>query len=421
MSTPSLPPAGWYTDPHGIAERRWWDGGHWTEHIHPAPATTPPVEPAIAVPVQSGSEPEPGLEPLAPTNRAAPAEKYPVSWSAGKREKRAREAKRWLLPGESTIFQFSANSTRPLTTEVVVTDMRVFTYGAGTFGREVLNSDVVSVDLARSSIVVTTVDDDIVKLSAIDAKDREAALAAIRNATALTPSAEALTELERRASVKAEAQALADADEAARAARWEDSTVLGPVRGKSYRSIARLSHGDEVPWLVMGSWGAGVLAAFEDRLVIVKTGAMTSLMAGSLGGERATTFYFTDITVIEFNSGFMTGVLEILTPSYQGTANKDFWRGTTKSRNADSNDPYTLSNTLPMSKAEYIQYTPHIQELRAKVAAAKRPVSVPVVAQATPSLADELAKLAALRDAGVLSDEEFAAAKSQLITRGGAN
>jgi hypothetical protein len=28
----SLPPAGWYADPDGSAQQRWWDGTQWTEH-----------------------------------------------------------------------------------------------------------------------------------------------------------------------------------------------------------------------------------------------------------------------------------------------------------------------------------------------------------------------------------------------------
>jgi ABC-type dipeptide/oligopeptide/nickel transport system permease component len=27
-------PAGWYSDPHGQASMRWWDGQTWTEHTH---------------------------------------------------------------------------------------------------------------------------------------------------------------------------------------------------------------------------------------------------------------------------------------------------------------------------------------------------------------------------------------------------
>jgi uncharacterized RDD family membrane protein YckC len=45
--TPS-PPAGWYPDPSGDADRdRWWDGGAWTsrERLAAAPAFAPPVAP----------------------------------------------------------------------------------------------------------------------------------------------------------------------------------------------------------------------------------------------------------------------------------------------------------------------------------------------------------------------------------------
>jgi uncharacterized RDD family membrane protein YckC len=45
--TPS-PPAGWYPDPSGEADReRWWDGGAWTfrERLAAAPAFAPPVAP----------------------------------------------------------------------------------------------------------------------------------------------------------------------------------------------------------------------------------------------------------------------------------------------------------------------------------------------------------------------------------------
>jgi len=32
-SGPALPPAGWYEDPAGVAQQRYWDGGGWTEHL----------------------------------------------------------------------------------------------------------------------------------------------------------------------------------------------------------------------------------------------------------------------------------------------------------------------------------------------------------------------------------------------------
>jgi hypothetical protein len=46
-SSPALPPAGWYPDPHGAGDQRYWDGAQWTAHTA-APAasggsTAPPA------------------------------------------------------------------------------------------------------------------------------------------------------------------------------------------------------------------------------------------------------------------------------------------------------------------------------------------------------------------------------------------
>ncbi|WP_431279184.1 DUF2510 domain-containing protein [Leifsonia poae] len=43
-------PAGWYADPSGSQQLRWWDGMQWTEHYAPA---APPVAPVQAQPVQA--------------------------------------------------------------------------------------------------------------------------------------------------------------------------------------------------------------------------------------------------------------------------------------------------------------------------------------------------------------------------------
>lgn len=157
----------------------------------------------------------------------------------------------------------------------------------------------------------------------------------------------------------------------------------------------------------------GALLVFKDRCMIVKGGLMGGFMAGSLGGERAATFYFTQITGIEYNSGFVNGVLEILTPSYQGTANKDFWRGTTKSRNADSNDPWTLNNCLPLTKDGYKSSRELVDDLKQLVAEAHRPIAVS--ASSPTGLSEELAKLAELLRQGILTEEEFALAKRNLL------
>ena len=154
--------------------------------------------------------------------------------------------------------------------------------------------------------------------------------------------------------------------------------------------------------------------------MIIKVGALTSMMAGTFGGGRITTFPYADITGIEYNAGMVSGVLEILTPSYQGTANKDYWRGTGKSRNADSNDPWTLSNTLPMVKSIYQRALPRLNELRAKIAEAKRPLVIQApAAPAQSAMVEELTKLGGLHQQGLLTDAEFVVAKQAVLARHG--
>lgn len=142
------------------------------------------------------------------------------------------------------------------------------------------------------------------------------------------------------------------------------------------------------------------------------------MMAGSAGGGRITTFHYRDITGIEYNGGLVNGVLEILTPSYQGTANKDFWRGSGKNKNSDANDPWTLSNTLPLAKLVYQAALSRLNELRDKMTRAKQ-TTVVIAQPSAAGLADELKGLVALHQQGALTDDEFSAAKLAAISRNG--
>lgn len=213
-------------------------------------------------------------------------------------------------------------------------------------------------------------------------------------------------------------------------------TPTGPPNKTGGLIILQHCHEGGEPWFIFTSFGAGCMACFSDRLMIIKGGNMQGFMTGTMFGSRSTTFYYQDINALEFNKQFGGSVLEVLTASYQGTANHDFWRGSTKSRNADSGDPYTLSNALPCSNDEYTRARVEMSELRERIAAAKRgsaPASVPAVPATPPTLpspgtpaapsddlVSRLTKLAELRDAGALTEAEFAAAKARLLSTPGA-
>lgn len=156
---------------------------------------------------------------------------------------------------------------------------------------------------------------------------------------------------------KNQEQMESEVGEAQRIQRRDHVEVFGrSMKDKWWDAVDRHAHDGELPWFIINGGVDGRLFAFEDRLVISKTGGMTGFMAGAAGGGRETVFHYTDITNIEYNSGFVNGVLEVLTPSYQGTANHDFWN---TSRNGTRN-PHELSNCLPLPKALYQQVQPKI-------------------------------------------------------------
>ena len=46
---PLPPPPGWYPDPGGSSDQRWWDGHEWTEHLS-SPGVAPPIASAPVTP-----------------------------------------------------------------------------------------------------------------------------------------------------------------------------------------------------------------------------------------------------------------------------------------------------------------------------------------------------------------------------------
>lgn len=199
---------------------------------------------------------------------------------------------------------------------------------------------------------------------------------------------------------------------------WANTETNTPKLLDNLKALARiedhLAEGEKVLVLI-SSPGAGYLVATENRCLILKVSAWQSFLAGSFGGGRVASFYYSDINGLEYNSGLVAGVLEVRTASYESSGNKDFWRGAGSSRNADSNDPFTLSNTLPLTRPEYRDAQPLIQKIQKLIAQAKANGAEGDTAK--PDISASLATLAALRASGDLSEEEFSQAKERLLGR----
>jgi hypothetical protein len=132
------------------------------------------------------------------------------------------------------------------------------------------------------------------------------------------------------------------------------------IRAERTAGLKLLKHVDEQPlFIIPGAHGS--LVAFENRCMILKPG----VFAGSLGGGRASTFYYRDITGIEINTGMLMGVLEIMTASYQGTANRDYW---STGRNRSS---FKVSNCLPIAKPILKEHAANLSRLQQMIGASK--------------------------------------------------
>ena len=186
----------------------------------------------------------------------------------------------------------------------------------------------------------------------------------------------------------------------------------GPeILGKKLRKLVEQNkhEGEKIEFCLLsgdiGGWNQAIVA-LTDRLLVIKPG----FMAGATFGSRVTSFYYRDITGIEVNTGLINGVIEINTPSYQGTGQKDFWNIKNEDR-----DPYRVTNCLPISRFNLKEYKPYIDRLRAMIREAKHERVASSPPQSGSSLSSELEKLASLRASGVLTDEEFHRAKHRLL------
>lgn len=144
-----------------------------------------------------------------------------------------------------------------------------------------------------------------------------------------------------------------------------------------------------------------LLEVFEDKVTITPKGILGFMNKGLKGTKSIP---FTSITAIQFKEAgaVFSGFLQFTIPGGNES------RGGVFSAASDENSfmfANKSNNELAIKIKEYIEG--NVRELRAPSHGAS---------QSTISLADELKKLASLRDSGILSEQEFQTAKIRLIS-----
>jgi hypothetical protein len=189
------------------------------------------------------------------------------------------------------------------------------------------------------------------------------------------------------------------------------NTASAPGLAGRARKLAEdnVSPDETIEFTIVGEWRQCIVA-LQDRLLVIKPG----FMAGATFGGRVTSFYYRDINGIEVNKGLITGTIEVNSPSYQGTQQRDYW----STRDKDK-DPFKVSNCIPIAKVDLKRQQPELERLRTKIKESKQERAVAThaaPAQNGAGFVGELERLASLYQSGVLSAEEFQQAKKKLLS-----
>ncbi len=165
--------------------------------------------------------------------------------------------------------------------------------------------------------------------------------------------------------------------------------------------IENLHHGEEVlDWVTGMSMQTMVLT--PTRVIVIKPG----LMAGTTFGSNVSSFALSEISSFEFAKHWGMSYLIVR------TAGSPVVSPTSSGRNSG----YKLPNVIPISNAGQAQlFMNSVNFVRLQPQTAPAAPPHPDAPAAPASVADEIAKLVALKEAGHLSDEEFAVQKARAL------
>jgi hypothetical protein len=170
-----------------------------------------------------------------------------------------------------------------------------------------------------------------------------------------------------------------------------------------------LSPGESVEVIITGPSNQAMIGT-DRRVFVYKKG----FMAGASFGSELTSWDYQNLVGVQLHTGMVSGAVVLQAPGQSGVKT-NVWK------NSDS-DPYKAPNAIPLNRP-WEQAQVGVAQLRELIEAAQQGQHPPSPAgrsgprptSTSPSLADELKKLADLHAAGMLTAEEFASLKARLL------
>jgi hypothetical protein len=183
----------------------------------------------------------------------------------------------------------------------------------------------------------------------------------------------------------------------------EDVNVIEPLDNQGEALFKKNLHeGETVLVKLKGAFGQAFVVT-DSHVYILKYG----FMAGHTFGGQCVAYGFNQITGIEIRKSLATGVVEVLTAADKNTRGKTYWgqgkESATEADNMVSFQVYRQGQAFQLG----------VSIARETIQKALNARTPPVVEQQ--SAADEIEKLALLRDKGIVTEEEFQAKKRRLL------
>jgi hypothetical protein len=183
--------------------------------------------------------------------------------------------------------------------------------------------------------------------------------------------------------------------------------TMQPLGKKEADLLKRnMAPGERVLGQVIGSSGQAVVAT-DHKVLVVKTG----LMAGQTFGGKATSFDYRTIVGVEVRTGWSVGEFEIIAAALSAPQ---------RNRVKDKVNIKEGPNGVVFVKANVRHFealAAKIREMTGAMHGAGTAVRPQAAAPPEASIPDQIRSLSELHAAGILTDDEFAAKKAELLAR----
>jgi hypothetical protein len=186
---------------------------------------------------------------------------------------------------------------------------------------------------------------------------------------------------------------------------WPNMQPLGKKEAELLKR--NMASGERILGLVIGNFGQAVVAT-DHKLLVIKTG----LMAGQTFGGKVTSFDYRTLVGVEVRIGWVNAEFEIIAAALSAPQRN---RNQDRVKIAESPNGIVFANT---TSRHFEAMAAKIREMTGAAHGAGTAVNPqPTSPAPSASVPEQIRALSELHAAGILTDDEFASKKAELLAR----